>query len=192
VKITALSIPDVKLIEPNVINDKRGVFLESYSVRSFKQAGIECAFVQDNYSLSINAGVIRGLHFQLPPFAQAKLIWVTKGRIWDVALDLRGFSPTYGQYTSIELSHKAPQMLYIPVGFAHGFVSMEPNCEVQYKADNYYAPDHDAGILWSDPDIAIDWPIKNNDVILSDKDAALPAFADLQNNFDYLENENPS
>ena len=191
-KITALSIPDVKLIEPNVINDKRGVFLESYSVRSFKQAGIECAFVQDNYSLSINAGVIRGLHFQLPPFAQAKLIWVTKGRIWDVALDLRGSSPTYGQHTSIELSHKAPQMLYIPVGFAHGFLSMEPNSEVQYKADNYYAPDHDAGILWGDPDIAIDWPIKNNDVILSDKDAALPAFADLQNNFDYLENENPS
>ena len=182
-KITALSIPDIKLIEPKVFKDKRGVFMESYSKRSFEQGGIECDFVQDNYSLSINAGVIRGLHFQHPPFAQAKLIWVTKGRIWDVALDLRKASPTYGQHVSIELSHKTPQMLFIPVGFAHGFATMEPNSEVQYKTDNYYAPDHDAGILWSDPDIAIDWPVKSGDVILSDKDAALPAFADFQNNF---------
>ena len=182
-KITSLQIPDVKLIEAKVIKDSRGFFLESYSKRKFEQAGIKCNFVQDNHSSSKDAGIIRGLHFQLPPYAQSKLIRVTKGRIWDVAVDLRKTSPTYSQYVSAELSAQTLKMLFIPAGFAHGFVTLVPNCEIQYKTDAYYAPESEGGIRWDDPDLAIDWPIQYNSAILSERDAILPAFANFQSTF---------
>ncbi len=182
-KITSLAIPDAKLIEAKAFKDNRGFFLESYSKRTFEQAGIKCDFVQDNHSSSNEAGVIRGLHFQLPPHTQAKLIRVTKGRIWDVAVDLRKMSPTYSQYVFAELSAQTFQMLFIPAGFAHGFVTLDPSCEIQYKTDAFYAPSHEGGIRWDDPDLAIDWPIECNLVTMSEKDANLPTFANFQSAF---------
>ena len=182
-KITSLQIPDVKLIEAKVFEDSRGFFLESYSKRNFEQAGIKCNFIQDNHSSSKDAGVIRGLHFQLPPHAQAKLIRVTKGKIWDVAVDLRKSSPTYSHYVCTELSAQTFKMLFIPAGFAHGFVTLVPDCEIQYKTDAYYAPSHEGGICWDDPDLAISWPIKYNSVTLSEKDALLPTLASFQSTF---------
>ena len=182
-KITSLAIPDVKLIETKVFEDNRGFFLESYSKRVFEQAGIKCDFVQDNHSSSKNAGIIRGLHFQVPPHAQAKLVRVTKGRIWDVAVDLRRASPTYAQYVSTELSAQTFKMLFIPVGFAHGFVTLEPNCEMHYKTDAYYSPNHEGGIRWDDPDLAIDWPLQYNYATLSKKDKLLPMLSNFQTNF---------
>jgi len=182
-KITSLEIPDVKLIEVNLFEDNRGFFLESYSRRNFEQAGIECDFVQDNHSSSKEAGVIRGLHFQFPPHAQAKLIRVTNGIIWDVAVDLRRTSPTYSQYVSAELSAQTPKMLFVPAGFAHGFMTLTPDCEIQYKTDAYYMPKHEGGIRWDDPDLAINWPVNSSSIILSEKDALLPTFGNLQNNF---------
>jgi dTDP-4-dehydrorhamnose 3,5-epimerase len=182
-KITPLAIPDVKLIEPKIFEDNRGFFYESYSLRHFEEAGIKCQFVQDSHSLSKDIGIIRGLHFQLPPHAQAKLVRITKGRVWDVAVDLRKKSPTYGQHVSIELSSKTSSMLFLPIGFAHGFITLEANTEILYKMDAYYAPSHDAGIRWDDPDLAINWPINNNSPILSDKDMALPALKDIKEIF---------
>jgi dTDP-4-dehydrorhamnose 3,5-epimerase len=182
-KITSLTIPDVKLVEAKVFDDNRGFFLESYSKRNFDQAGIKCNFIQDNHSSSKKVGVIRGLHFQLPPHAQAKLIRVTKGRIWDVAVDLRKASPTYSQYVSTELSAQTYKMLFIPAGFAHGFVTLDPECEIQYKTDAYYMPSHEGGIHWDDPDLAINWPIQYNLVTLSEKDALLPTLTNFQSAF---------
>jgi dTDP-4-dehydrorhamnose 3,5-epimerase len=182
-KITSLAIPDVKLIEAQVFKDDRGFFLESYSKRAFEQAGIKYNFIQDNHSRSTDASVIRGLHFQLPPHAQAKLIRVTKGKIWDVAVDLRKVSPTYSHYVSTELSAQSFKMLFIPAGFAHGFVTLDPDCEIQYKTDAYYAPNHEGGIRWDDPDLAIDWPIKYSSVTMSEKDALLPTLENFQSPF---------
>ncbi len=184
-KITSLAIPEVKLIEPKVFDDNRGFFFESYSLRSFQEVGIDNQFVQDNFSLSKNAGIVRGLHFQIPPYAQAKLIRVIRGSIWDVAVDIRQGSPTYGKYVAVELTAKSIQALFIPKGFAHGFATLEPNTEIQYKTDGYYAPDHDSGILWNDSDLAIEWPVETDSVILSDKDAVLPGFKDIEEVFDY-------
>lgn len=182
-KVISLQIPDVKVIEANLFKDNRGFFLESYSKRNFEKAGIQCNFVQDNHSSSKEVGIVRGLHFQFPPYAQSKLIRVTKGRIWDVAVDLRKASPTYSHHVSIELSATTPKMLFIPAGFAHGFVTLAPNSEVQYKTDAYYTPNQEGGIRWDDPDLAIEWPIKSNSVILSKKDALLPAFKELNSTF---------
>lgn len=184
-KVTPLAIPDVKLIDTKVFADNRGFFLESYSKRAFENIGIETDFVQDNHSLSKEAGVIRGLHFQYPPYAQTKLVRVTKGEIWDVAVDLRKGSPTYGEYVSTKLSADSFKMLFIPVGFAHGFVTLTANCEIQYKTDSYYAPNHEGGVRWDDPDIAIQWPLEHTSVILSEKDAVLPSFASFQGAFEF-------
>lgn len=182
-KITSLTIPEVKLIEAKVFEDNRGLFLETYSKRSFDQAGINCSFIQDSLSSSKKVGVIRGLHFQLPPHAQAKLIRVIKGRIWDVAVDLRKASPTYSQYVSTELSAQNLNMLFIPAGFAHGFVTLDPDCEIQYKTDSYYMPSHEGGIRWNDPDLAINWPIQNDSITLSKKDALLPMLTNFHSTF---------
>lgn len=162
----------VVLIKPKVFLDNRGFFLESYSKRSFEDANIFLDFVQDNHSKSTEKGVTRGLHFQDPPFAQSKLLRVIKGSIYDIVVDIRKDSPTYLKWEAFELSEKNFFSLLVPQGFAHGFCTLEPNTEVQYKVDNFYMPAHEKGIRWNDPDLNIPWPVK--DPILSQKDSQLP------------------
>ncbi|MDV7341701.1 dTDP-4-dehydrorhamnose 3,5-epimerase [Terasakiella sp. A23] len=176
--VIALDIPDVKLIVPAKFGDERGFFSETYNQQRFLDAGIDMTFVQDNHSLSADVGVLRGLHYQKPPFAQDKLVRVLKGRILDVAVDLRKDSPTFGQHVSAELSAENWTQILVPIGFAHGFVTLEPNTEVTYKVTAPYAPDHEDGIMWNDPDLDIDWPIAEDQVQLSAKDKILPAFKD--------------
>ena len=177
------NLPGVKLIEPRVFADLRGFFMESYSFEMFARNGIEHQFMQDNHSLSIEPNVIRGLHYQLNPKSQAKLVRVIAGEIMDVVLDIRKGSPTYGQWESFILSAASKRQLLIPAGFAHGFCTLVSNCEVQYKVDQYYSPEHDRGIAWNDPALAIDWPTSNP--ILSDKDERHPVLAEAENNFVY-------
>jgi dTDP-4-dehydrorhamnose 3,5-epimerase len=177
--VVALQIPDVKLVTPKRFGDSRGFFSEVYNARAFADAGVSAHFIQDNHSLSAAIGTLRGLHFQTPPFAQAKLIRVVRGRIFDVAVDLRRASPTFGQSISAELSADNGTQLFVPAGFAHGFVTLEPDTEVIYKVDAPYAPANDAGVLWSDPDLAIAWPLPSGAPHLSEKDARLPRLADL-------------
>jgi dTDP-4-dehydrorhamnose 3,5-epimerase len=148
-----------------------------------RDAGIDAAFVQDNFSLSRNVGTVRGLHFQTSPHAQAKLVRVSRGRILDVAVDLRRSSATYGKHVAVELSRENWTQIYIPTGFAHGFCTLEPDTEVIYKVTSPYAPQADAGILWSDPDIAIAWPVSPENVTVSEKDAQLPLFKDVAMKF---------
>lgn len=159
--------------------DARGVFVETYSRRDFTALGIAEEFVQDNQSLSTQAGTIRGLHFQVAPAAQAKLVRVLRGRILDVAVDLRSGSATYGRHVSAELSAENGLMLYVPVGFAHGFCTLEPNTEVAYKVTSLYAPDCDRGLAWDDPALGIDWPVARDAAVLSDKDRRHPRLAEL-------------
>jgi len=175
----------VRLLRTKRFGDDRGWFAETYSARRLAELGIDTAFVQDNQSLSRPAGVLRGLHFQRPPHAQAKLVRCLRGRIWDVAVDLRAGSPTYGRWTGLELSGDNGLQLYIPQGFAHGFLTLEPDCEVAYKASDVYAPSCEGGLAWDDPDLAIAWPLPVSPPILSEKDLALPAFADFRSPFDY-------
>lgn len=178
-QITDFPIDAVKLITPNRFADARGYFSELYSKQALSRAGITDDFVQDNTSLSAKIGTIRGLHFQLPPHAQAKLVRVSRGRIVDVAVDLRSSSPTYRQHIMVELSATNGAQLYVPVGFAHGFCTLEPDTEVVYKVSSYYAPQSDAGILWSDPALEIAWPVSHDDVTVSEKDARLPKMSEL-------------
>lgn len=162
---------DAWLIKPRVFRDPRGFFLESYSQRKFLEAGIKADFVQDNHSLSVQKGVLRGLHFQKPPHTQAKLVRVTKGQVYDVIVDLRKSSETYGKWQGFALSADNFQMLFVPRGFAHAFLTLEDNTEFEYKCDNFYEPSSESGIIWNDPDLAIDWPVENP--VLSEKDARL-------------------
>ena len=178
-EIIDTAIPDVKLLIPKKFGDQRGFFSETYNKRALAEAGLDLDFVQDNHSLSGEKGVLRGLHFQTPPFAQDKLVRVVRGRVLDVAVDLRRSSPTYGQHVTAELSVDNWTQILVPVGFAHGFLTLEENCEVLYKVTNYYAPKNDGGVLWNDPDIGVDWPIDEAEVILSDKDKVQPRLKDL-------------
>ncbi|MCD6559526.1 MAG: dTDP-4-dehydrorhamnose 3,5-epimerase [Palaeococcus sp.] len=171
-----LEIPDVILIKPKVFEDERGFFMETYKKEDFERAGIRGEFVQDNHSRS-KYGVLRGLHFQKEPYAQAKIVRCIRGVIYDVAVDLRGNSPTFGKYIGVILSEFNKYQLYIPRGFAHGFVVLSDVAEVVYKVDNVYAPDYDAGVIWNDPDIGIDWPIE--EPIISKKDQKLPTLREL-------------
>jgi dTDP-4-dehydrorhamnose 3,5-epimerase len=173
-QVLSLDIPDVKLITPKKFGDARGFFCETYSRPAMHKAGLVMDFIQDNHSRSARVGTIRGLHFQEPPFAQDKLVRVVRGRILDVAVDLRKASPTFGRHVWAELSAENWAQLLVPIGFAHAFVTLEPDTEVIYKVSNIYAPQADAGIAWNDPDLAIPWPIAATDVTLSDKDAKLP------------------
>jgi dTDP-4-dehydrorhamnose 3,5-epimerase len=182
--VESLAIPDVKLLRPRRHIDARGFFSETYSRRDLLAAGIDESFVQDNHSLSVAEGVIRGLHFQIPPHAQAKLVRVARGAILDVAVDLRCGSPSFGRHVAVQLSAADWAQLYIPVGFAHGFCTLEPRTEILYKTSDYYAPSHERGISWDDPDLAIDWPVAPAEAVLSAKDARLPAFASLPVFFD--------
>jgi dTDP-4-dehydrorhamnose 3,5-epimerase len=168
------AIPAVKIIVPSRIEDPRGHFSEIYRRDEFMAAGIVFDFVQENHSLSIETQTVRGLHYQTAPFAQDKLVRVARGRIFDVAVDLRASSPTYGRYVSVELSVENRRQLLIPVGFAHGFCTLEPNTEVVYKVSRYYSKAHEFGIAWNDPDIAIKWPTGGATAQLSDKDRRQP------------------
>jgi dTDP-4-dehydrorhamnose 3,5-epimerase len=167
----------VILVKPDVHADERGFLLESYSQKRFIDNGIGVIFVQDNHSCSVRKGVLRGLHFQIPPFAQNKLVRVTRGSVLDVVVDLRTKSPTFGKWRSFELSSGNFNQLFVPAGFAHGFCTLEDNTEVQYKLDKPYSPAHERGIRWNDPDLAIVWPFK--EPALSTKDGSLPYFKDL-------------
>ena len=171
-----LEIPDVILIKPKVFEDERGFFMETYKKLDFEKAGIKGEFIQDNHSKS-KYGVLRGLHFQKKPFEQAKLIRCIKGKIFDVVVDLRRDSPTFSKHYSVELSEENKLMLYIPRGFAHGFQVLSEEAEVIYKVDNVYAPAYESGIIWNDPTLKIDWPIK--EPILSEKDKNWPTFQEL-------------
>lgn len=177
--VQPLEISDCLLVTPDRFRDDRGFFSETYNKAALKAAGLDIEFVQDNQSLSRPKGTVRGLHFQVPPFAQAKLVRVTRGAVLDVAVDIRKGSPTYGNHVAVELSAEAWNQLYIPVGFAHGFCTLEPDTELQYKVSAPYSRDDDRGIAWNDPDIGIDWPVGEEDAVLSEKDAVQPAFADL-------------
>ncbi len=173
----ATSIPDVLLVKPRVFGDNRGYFLESYHAKDFTAAGIHCNFVQDNQSLS-RKDTLRGLHFQAAPHQQAKLVRVVQGSIWDVAVDIRPDSPTLGKWTAHELNDSNHCQLYIPEGFAHGFLVLSETALVQYKTSSFYAPDYDRGITWNDPNIAIPWPVKNP--LLSPKDQKQPLLKELK------------
>ncbi|MDN3019188.1 dTDP-4-dehydrorhamnose 3,5-epimerase [Paenibacillus sp. BSR1-1] len=180
------SLQGVKIIEPKVFGDHRGWFMETYSVATFKEAGIGINFVQDNQSFSASKGTLRGLHYQLNPKAQIKLVRCTKGAIFDVAVDIRKGSPTFGKWFGIELSAENKRQLLIPKGFAHGFMTLTDDVEVQYKVDELYAPECDRGIIWNDPSIGIEWPIEITPV-LSAKDEKAQLLADAENNFIYGE-----
>ncbi|MFH5925626.1 dTDP-4-dehydrorhamnose 3,5-epimerase [Roseomonas xinghualingensis] len=159
--------------------DHRGYLMESFSERDFRTVGVEENFVQDNHSFSAETGTLRGMHFQLPPRAQAKLVRVLRGAILDIVLDIRRGSPSFGQHLSLPLAAGSDEQLYIPVGFAHGFVTLEPETEVAYKVTDYYAPEQDRGIAWDDPDLALPWPDLLGGPILSDKDRCHPRLRDL-------------
>lgn len=188
--VTPGRLPGVRLIEPAIHEDNRGYFMESYNAEKLKRNGIGMAFIQDNHSLSAEAGVLRGMHYQLAPWAQTKLLRVTAGAILDVVVDLRSGSPTFGQWESFELSAENKRQLLIPQGFAHGFCTLRPNTEVQYKVDRPYSPEHDRGIAWNDPALGIPWPV--SDPILSPRDAHHPFLADAEMNFAYEEEISPS
>jgi dTDP-4-dehydrorhamnose 3,5-epimerase len=182
-QLTSLQLPEVKLIVPKRFEDRRGYFSEIYNAQLLAGAGIPDTFVQDNLSLSTEVGTIRGLHFQMPPFAQAKLVRVSRGRILDVAVDLRRSSPLYGRHVSAEISAENRAQIYVPIGFAHGFCTLEPDTEVVYKVSNYYAAEADGGVLWSDPDLGIHWPVRPEAAIVSEKDARLPLFKTVEGCF---------
>ena len=175
-------IPGLQIFEPNVFEDSRGYFFESYNEKIFREAGIDFRWVQDNQSSS-SYGVIRGLHYQLPPFAQSKLVRVLKGKILDAAVDIRKGSPTFGKSYCKVLSAKNKRQLFIPKGFAHGFSVLSKEAEVLYKCDNYYNKESEAGILYNDAELSIDWRIPARDAIVSEKDKMLPSLAQCNNSF---------
>ncbi|HTT79349.1 MAG TPA: dTDP-4-dehydrorhamnose 3,5-epimerase [Stellaceae bacterium] len=184
-QIAATAIPEVKEIRPVRHADPRGFFAEIYRADRLREGGIDAAFVQENHSLSVERGVVRGLHFQTPPMAQAKLVRAAAGAILDVAVDIRRGSPTWGRHVAVVLNAAEGNQLYVPEGFAHGFCTLEPNSEVIYKVNRYYSREHDFGLLWNDPALAIAWPVGADAAILSDKDRRQPLLADLPAYFGY-------
>ena len=168
------ALPSVVLVKPTRHGDARGFFMETYRRQLYSENGIDCEVVQDNHSYSAAKGVMRGLHFQTLPNPQAKLVRCTRGRILDVAVDIRHGSPTFGQHVAVELSAENGWQLFVPVGFAHGFCTIEEDCEVQYKCSGYYSAPDDGGALFSDPDIGIDWPVPVEEMTISDKDQKQP------------------
>jgi dTDP-4-dehydrorhamnose 3,5-epimerase len=177
--ITPLAIPDVLLITPKRHGDARGWFSETWSRRAFGAAGLEIDFVQDNQAFSARKGTLRGLHFQQAPHPQAKLVRVLKGAIYDVAVDVRPGSPTYGQFVAAELTAEHGEQLFIPRGFAHAYCTLTDDCELFYKVDGLYAPETEGGIVWNDPDLGIPWPL-DAEPVLSDKDKLLPRLKDIK------------
>jgi dTDP-4-dehydrorhamnose 3,5-epimerase len=182
-KVLETKIPGVILLEPKVFGDYRGFFVESYNKQTFDNLGLKYNFIQDNHSLSAQPGTLRGLHYQLGPKAQTKLVRVTQGSIYDVVVDMRKNSPTYGKWEGFILSSENKRQLLVPKGFAHGFCTIASNTEVQYKVDEYYSPDYDRGVIWNDPHLLIDWPTSNP--LLSEKDTKHPVFLEAENNFEW-------
>jgi dTDP-4-dehydrorhamnose 3,5-epimerase len=166
------------VIKPKKFHDQRGFFSETYNRKVFAEAGIDFDFVQDNQSLSVSSGTIRGLHYQLPPFAQNKLVRVVTGRIFDVVVDIRRSSSTFGRWVSAEISADEWNQILVPIGFAHGVCTLEPDTQIIYKVTNFYSAEHEFGIRWDDPDLRIDWAVSSEDVEISDKDRAQPLFRD--------------
>lgn len=182
-EVIKTAIDGVVIIEPRIFKDARGYFFESFSAREFEEKVCKTTFVQDNESFS-SYGVLRGLHFQKPPFTQSKLVRVIKGAVLDVAVDIRKGSPTYGKHVAVELTEENHRQLFIPRGFAHGFAVLSDEVLFQYKCDNFYAPQADGGIAWNDPDLGIDWRIPVDKVILSEKDIKHPCLKDYDSEFD--------
>jgi dTDP-4-dehydrorhamnose 3,5-epimerase len=180
-----LNLAGLLSLIPRQFLDARGSFAETYNERTFAAAGISARFVQDNQSFSAKRGTIRGLHFQLPPAAQAKLVRVLRGSVYDVAIDLRVGSPTFGQWDGLTLTAQRGEQLFIPRGFAHAFCTLEPDTVVAYKVDQFYAPESDSGLIWNDGTLAIAWPVSADEVVLSDKDLKLGRIADFVSPFRY-------
>lgn len=183
-----LEIPEVVLFRPKKFGDSRGFFSETFNANAMQDAGFDLDFVQDNHSFSAPASVLRGLHYQKAPFAQDKLVRCSRGSILDVAVDIRKGSPTFGKYVSAVLSADNWSQLLIPIGFAHGLLTLEPNTEVQYKVTNFYSPECDANIRWDDPDIGIDWGVSADLLTLSEKDAVAPLLSEIDSGFEYVSN----
>ena len=177
-QVETLTIPELLLVTPDKHGDQRGYFSETFRADILAAHGVKASFVQDNHVRSTQKGVLRGLHYQTPPHAQGKLVRCTRGSILDVAVDIRVGSPTYGRHVAVELSAANWRQLWVPPGFAHGYVTLEDDCEVIYKTTDYYAPDCDRGIAWDDPALAIDWRIAPADVVLSAKDRRQPRLQD--------------
>lgn len=184
-EVERLSIPGLLVLTPRKFGDHRGFFSEVWSRRAFADAGLDFHFVQDNHSMSAQVGTVRGLHYQSPPHAQTKLIRCTRGRIRDVAIDIRKGSATFGQHAVVDLDPANWKQLLVPTGFAHGFVTLEPDSEVLYKVDSGYAPDHDAGLYWADPALNIDWGVDVAQAVVSEKDKALPRWDEFDSPFVY-------
>ena len=183
IEVIRLALDGLFEIRPKKFADERGFFSETWNAAAWREAGIDVSFVQDNHSLSRPPGTLRGLHFQSPPAAQAKLVRVTRGSAFDVAVDLRPGSPTYRQWAGVTLSAAAWNQLFIPEGFAHGFLTLEADTEVQYKASAAYSPAYDRAIRFDDPAIGIDWPLLTADLVSSDKDRAAPLLAEVESGF---------
>ncbi len=179
------AIPEVWVIRPNAFPDSRGSFSETYNYRSFAQLGRDLIFVQDNQSTSTRKGTVRGLHFQIPPMAQAKLVRAVKGSILDVAVDLRRGSPTYGRHVSRLLSASNQEQLFVPEGFAHGFCTCEDDTVVLYKVSNFYSPDHERGLFWNEPLLGIDWGAEEGEALICSRDQAFPRLTELPSYFEY-------
>ncbi len=178
-----LEIPEVVVFTPKTFGDHRGFFSETFNSNTWSKAGFDLEFVQDNHSLSTEKGTVRGLHFQSPPHAQTKLLRVVAGAVFDVAVDVRRGSPTFGKWVSAIISARKWNQILVPAGFAHGFCTLQPETQVLYKVTGTYAPDHEFGIRWNDPALGIDWPVDKNEAIVSEKDRHYPNFADLGNHF---------
>lgn len=181
-KIIETNVPDLLIVEPKVFQDERGYFFEAHNQKKLKESGLELTFVQDNESKS-QKGVLRGLHFQKPPYAQGKLVRVIKGAVLDVAVDIRKGSPTFGRHHAVEITEENKKMFWIPPGFAHGFVTLEDETIFFYKCTNYYNKESEGSILWNDPDLNIDWGVQNP--VLSEKDRQAPAFSHFDSPFVY-------
>ena len=186
-RILETDIADIKLLKPVRHVDTRGFFSEVFKENVLREHGIEIHFVQDNHAFSARVGVVRGLHFQIPPFAQASLLRVTTGSIFDVAVDIRWRSPSFGRHFAGVLSADEWNQILIPEGFAHGYCTLEPDTEVIYKVSAYYSPEHDRGLLWCDPALGIDWPVSAEQVVISDKDRKHPPLSQLSRFFQYEE-----
>jgi dTDP-4-dehydrorhamnose 3,5-epimerase len=186
-QVVDTAIPEVKIIIADRIGDTRGFFSEVWNLRDFTKAGIGVSFVQDNHAKSGKTGTLRGLHYQLPPMAQGKLVRVTRGAVLDVAVDIRRGSPSFGRHVAVELSAENWRQLWIPPGFAHGYCVIEDDTEVQYKVTEFYSPAHDRGIFWNDPALAIAWPVPREAIIVSDRDRRHPGLADQPGLFEFQE-----
>jgi dTDP-4-dehydrorhamnose 3,5-epimerase len=184
-QVIVTAIPEVKEIRPVRHGDARGFFSEIFREDVLRQHGIDPSFIQENHSLSVERGVVRGLHFQIPPMAQAKLVRVAAGAILDVAVDIRAGSPSYGRHVAVVLSAAEGNQLFVPEGFAHGFCTLEPNTEVVYKVNRYYSREHDRGLMWNDPALGIAWAAGEQEAVLSDKDRRQPRLAELPPFFAY-------